>query len=88
MGINGVNAKRPMPMATANDSVPVSAKIRGRFSSVAAAGVSGVVRPVISEGRIGGTPTASGDQLKPFRSFEINPLFETSVAAIECDVIT
>jgi hypothetical protein len=43
MGISGVNAKRPMPMATANDRVPVSAKISGRFSSVAATGVNGVV---------------------------------------------
>ena len=35
MGISGVNAKRPRPMATASDKVPVSAMISGRFSAVA-----------------------------------------------------
>jgi hypothetical protein len=43
---------------------------------------------VISEGGIGGTPTASGDELKSFLAFEIKPLLEASIAAIERDVIT
>ena len=108
--MSGVNANRPIPMATASDKVPDTAITSGWVSPPVS--VAGVIRQDgaavgigtsflagactaeshtrwrMSERRIGRTLAAASDQIKALVAFEIEPLLELAISAIEREMLS
>lgn len=108
--MSGVNANRPIPIATASDKVPDSAITSGWVSppvsvacviqqdgaavemrtSFVAGSCAAAFRATwcTSERRIGRALAAASNQIQTLVAFEIEPLLELAIPAIECEMLS